>query len=82
MLPALLWPPVRLQPSNLAPGAGGNQFAVADYFLDQGAIGAVKAGGNKRVFVLEVRPGCRQDMGGIVGSSFGFGESCPACMAA
>ncbi|KAL4446347.1 hypothetical protein ABPG77_003154 [Micractinium sp. CCAP 211/92] len=33
---------------------GGNQFAVADYFLDQGAIGAVHAGGNKRVFVLEV----------------------------
>lgn len=38
--------------------AGGNQFAVADYFLDQGAIGAVHAGGNKRVFVLEVRTCC------------------------
>ncbi len=30
-------------------GPGDNRVVVADYFLDQGTIGRVKAGGNKKV---------------------------------
>lgn len=33
-------------------GPGDNRVVVADYFLDQGTIGKVHAGGNKKVFVI------------------------------